>query len=127
MDELYKFEIDSMFPRNNLVMIQPVKQKFNDERIGGIHLPGSRTGHKFEVMRVLKVGPGVVEMSGQRADTDDIEEGDVVLVRTGQAQRTGPGTLSAINNLLTFTVDGETFQFVPQDQIIARVQKRKTT
>ena len=56
-------------PRNDIVIVQKVEEKFEEKKVGGIILPDQDKGSMFIKLKVLAVGPKV----------EGLSEGDIVL------------------------------------------------
>jgi len=107
-------------PRNALVTVRRLG-KLDEDKVGAIMLPAST--NKFDVAKIILVGPGTPGDIGIETDTHDLKPGQLVLIKVESQPRPG----MTATTTLKFRVSGESVELMNQHDILAILETPKET
>lgn len=106
-----------MKPRNTLVIVAELKKA--EEKIGEIVVP-TATEREYKRCEVISVGPGMITSKDELSPCQDLQPGQIVLVKLHRTARIDHQTCSLEPIGVGFqTEDGRALTLVEQSQIVA--------
>jgi hypothetical protein len=109
--------------RNNFVLVRVLQKQA--QKIGNIEIAGA-LDREIEQVEILSVGLGVISAAGGRADTYDLNPGDLALAQM-KTFRKGPGGVDQFQEKqVKLVFEGEALAIIEQYQIIAVIPQENT-
>lgn len=103
-------------PRGDQITGRVIKRIKGDNKVGQLYLP-EEPGNQYELVKVIAVGPGMFADNGTRGGMEDLEPGQIVIVKTEQQVMTaaGPGRMM---NTVSFLLDGDEIRLISQSDVL---------